>query len=213
MNFSEVRGQQHAIRAIEVALTGNHNLVLIGEPGGGKTTLATATMALREANPLVIFDGRAPTHSFLSDSLMPTITTTTPCLCGWHLSDERECTCSPGNIKVHMAEINAIQHSVDMWVGLSSLGFDQILDSRPGENSEAIGERITLARKRVDGVDKKLDQTAADLLRSAYVQFRLSVGETFRAMDVARTIAALADEEIIGALHIAEAIQYRRRNG
>ena len=213
MDFSEVRGQQHAVRAIEVALTGNHNLVLIGEPGGGKTTLATATMALREANPLVIFDGRAPTHSFLSDSLMPTITTTTPCLCGWHLSDERECTCSPGNIKVHMAEINAIQHSVDMWVGLSSLGFDQIIDSRPGESSEAIGERISLAKERIYEVNKEPDREAIDLLRSAHAQLRLSAGMVFRVIDVARTIAAMADEKTISPLHMAEAIQYRRRDG
>ncbi len=212
MDFSEVRGQQHAVRAIEVALTGNHNLVLIGEPGGGKTTLATAAMALRES-PLATFDGQVPIHLKVNDSRMSTITTTTPCQCGWYLSDERECTCSPGNIKVHMAEINAIQHSVDMWVGLSSLGFDQIIDSRPGESSEAIGERISLAKERIYEVNKEPDREAIDLLRSAHAQLRLSAGMVFRVIDVARTIAAMADEKTISPLHMAEAIQYRRRDG
>ena len=69
MDFSEIIGQEAAKRAAEVAVSGGHNLILIGPPGGGKSSLAKAITGIL---PPMTMEQSLVTSKIYSVSGLPT---------------------------------------------------------------------------------------------------------------------------------------------
>ena len=154
-----------------------------------------------------------------------------PCRCGYFGHPTKQCTCSPMEVKRYISKISGpLLDRIDIQIELPSLSYEEIArDSEKAESSEVIRERVTRARefaaKRVSGDEKIFcnaqldssairkycvtDDSAAILLKNAYDRMGMSARGYDRVMRVARTIADLDGAEVIGARHIAEAIQYR----
>jgi len=152
-----------------------------------------------------------------------------PCRCGYFGHPTRKCTCKPLDVKRYISRISGpMLDRIDIQIELPSLSYSEISDNtESAERSETIRERVIAAREfararmgdaypnnaSLDpaGIRKycKADEDAMELLRVAYDSMGLSARGYDRIMRVARTIADLDRSEIIGAEHIAEAIQFR----
>jgi magnesium chelatase family protein len=69
VDFSDVRGQESAKRALTIAAAGHHNLMMIGPPGSGKTMLAKRIPTILPA--LSVVESLETTRVYSSRGLMP----------------------------------------------------------------------------------------------------------------------------------------------
>ena len=154
-----------------------------------------------------------------------------PCRCGYYGHPTKKCTCSPHDVKRYISKISGpMLDRIDIQIELPSLSFDELSDKNEvSESSATVRERVIAARKfaaermaQSNGVYCNaqlgsaeirkycvMDASAEALIRSAYERLGMSARGYDRIMRVARTIADMDKKEVIGATHIAEAIQYR----
>ena len=152
-----------------------------------------------------------------------------PCPCGYYGDEERECKCSPQEIKRYLNKISGpLLDRIDIHIEVKRLKVENINNKTNIETSKQIRERVNRARKiqqeryQKYGINSnselttriiekfcKLDKKSNELLQTAFKKMKLTVRAYEKILKVSRTIADLELKENIEFKHIAEAIQYR----
>ncbi|MBV9657462.1 MAG: YifB family Mg chelatase-like AAA ATPase [Verrucomicrobia bacterium] len=156
-----------------------------------------------------------------------------PCPCGFYGDPKRRCRCSPMQVQRYRQRISGpLLDRIDLHVEVPATEYKELSDPWPAESSEAIRERVEAARQRQQARLQRLGSTAsarcnarltsrqirafcqpdeagAELLKMAMSELHFSARAYDRILKVARTIADLADTEMVSSHHLGEAIQYR----
>lgn len=148
-----------------------------------------------------------------------------PCPCGWRGHPRRACTCTPDQVARYTGKISGpLLDRIDLHVALPPSDLE-CMQGPPGEPSEPVRERVGRCRERQHARQGKpnaglagaelechcpLQADARDLLLQAMRRLAGSGRAMHRALRVARTIADLDGQDMLGASHVAQAVQYRR---
>ena len=149
-----------------------------------------------------------------------------PCPCGYLGSSLRTCRCSPEQVARYQGKLSGpLLDRIDLHVEVGALAADELVNSPPGESTQAVRGRVILARERAmarqasanqalegQAIDAQcqLDAAAAKFLNTAATRLGWSGRGIHRCLKVARTIADLAGAATVQITHVAEAVQYRR---
>lgn len=149
-----------------------------------------------------------------------------PCPCGWQGHPNRKCRCTPDQVARYRGKISGpVLDRIDLQIEVPALPAETLQAKPDGESSASVRARVESALGRQQARQGKAnarltvaeverfcqpDTSGAELLKQAMARLDLSARAYHRILKVARTIADLAGSADIAAVHVAEAIQYRR---
>lgn len=152
-----------------------------------------------------------------------------PCPCGFYGSKEKECHCSPEQIRNYIGKISGpLLDRIDIHIEVASVKYEKLNQKVKEETSSQIRKRVNIARKiqqerykehgiysnseltpKLIEIYCQLDDKASQILNIAFEKLGLTARAYGRILKVARTIADLEPSKNITSKHLAEAIQYR----
>jgi magnesium chelatase family protein len=150
-----------------------------------------------------------------------------PCRCGYLGDAARECGRAPRCGEDYQNRISGpVMDRIDLTVEVQPATAAELARAPPGEPSARVAERIARARgaqrarygedgpasnAEADSRDVELTPEAQDLAERAMDKLLLSPRGYTRILRVARSIADLAAATVVGRVHVAEALAFRRR--
>ncbi len=211
----------------EISLSHRGVLFLDEMPEFGQNSLEVLRQPLEDK--IVTISRAAGTLTFPADFIL--IGAQNPCPCGYASDPAKECRCAPAAVARYQKKLSGpLLDRIAIHVEVPRVEYEKLSASRTAETSASILQRVQAAhdiQRGRFGADSstqnatmgpadirkhcELGDASAALLRAAMQQLNLSARTYHRILKVSRTIADLAGAEQIQAAHIAEAIQYRRR--
>lgn len=210
----------------EISLAHNGVLFLDELPEFRRTVMEVMRQPLEDR---VITISRAKFSVVFPASVM-LVAAMNPCPCGFYNHPSRECMCPPGAVLKYLSRVSGpLLDRIDMHIEVVPVEYDSMAAQSTAEASAVVRERVVKARKvqqerfsDIPGVYSNaqmssrlqrrfctVSESAARLLKTAMEIRGLSARAYDRIIKVSRTIADLDGEDIIGADHISEAINYR----
>ncbi len=152
-----------------------------------------------------------------------------PCPCGYASQVGNACHCSISQVRRYLARISApLLDRIDIYVDVPAVSYTDLSGLPSAESSSCIRQRVVAARERQHSRLQRYDiycnaqmssrhlsnhcalsAASSRLMENAAQQFGMSARGYFRTLKIARTIADLSQQSMVGPGHIAEAIQYR----
>jgi len=156
-----------------------------------------------------------------------------PCPCGHYNDPLHECKCSVTDIIRYRRKLSGpLLDRIDLFIDVPRVDYDKLTADAAGEESTTVRDRVVTASQlqvaRFSGTQATcnadmsarevadfctLTPRAKQVLETAMRQLHLSARAYHRVLKVARTIADLDHADRIDTPHVAEALQYRRREG